>query len=92
MPLQTRSWRCDKCGALHDRDINAAKNIALEAQRMMAAGIAATANRGAVSQGKGRKSSVLARAVEVGSPGFSRGAIHKYRYMGWSRLNKCGRM
>jgi len=68
MPLNIRSWRCDKCGALHDRDINAAQNIRLEAQRMIAAGIAATANRGTVSQGKGRKSSVLARAVEVGSP------------------------
>ena len=40
---------------------------ALEAQRMIAAGIAGTANEGTVSQGKGRKSSVLARAVEVGS-------------------------
>jgi len=34
---------------------------------MIAAGIAGTANRGTVSQGKGRKPSVLARAVEVGS-------------------------
>ena len=68
MPLNIRSWRCDKCGVLHDRDINAAQNIRLEAQRMIAAGIAGTANRGTVSQGKGRKSSVLARAVEVGSP------------------------
>jgi putative transposase len=67
MPLNIRSWRCDKCGTLHDRDINAAKNIRLEAQRMIAAGIAGTANRGTVSQGKGHKSSVLARAVEVGS-------------------------
>jgi hypothetical protein len=32
-----------------------------------AAGIAGTANGGTLSQGKGRKSSVLARAVEVGS-------------------------
>ena len=68
MPLNIRSWRCDKCGTLHDRDINAAQNIRLEAQRMIAAGIAGTANRGTVSQVKGRKSSVLARAVEVGSP------------------------
>jgi putative transposase len=68
MPLNVRSWRCDKCGTLHDRDINAAQNIRLEAQRMIAAGIAGTANRGNVSRGKGRKSSVLAVAVEVGSP------------------------
>lgn len=67
MPLNIRSWRCDKCGTLHDRDINAAQNIRLEAQRMIAAGIAGTANRGTVSQGKGRNPSVLARAVEVGS-------------------------
>jgi putative transposase len=68
MPLNIRSWQCDKCGTLHDRDINAAQNIRNEAQRMIAAGIAGTANRGTVSQVRGRKSSVLARAVEVGSP------------------------
>jgi|SRR5450631_59043 len=67
MPLEIRSWRCDKCGSIHDRDINAAQNIRNEAQRMIAAGIAGTASRGTVSQVKGRKSSVLARAVEAGS-------------------------
>ncbi|MDO9167978.1 MAG: transposase, partial [Methylobacter sp.] len=67
MPLTIRSWRCDKCGALHDRDINAAQNIRNEAQRMIAAGIAGTANRGTVSQGRGRKPSVLARAIDVRS-------------------------
>jgi putative transposase len=68
MPLNIRSWRCDKCGASHDRDINAAQNIRIEAQRMIAAGIAGTANRGTVSHGRGRKSSIHAGAVEVGSP------------------------
>lgn len=67
MPLKVRSWRCDKCGVIHDRDVNAAQNIRNEAQRMIAAGIAGTASRGTVSQVKGRKSSVLARAVEAGS-------------------------
>ena len=67
MPLNIRSWRCDKCGTSHDRDINAAQNIRNEAQRMIAAGIAGTAGRGTVSQVKGRKSSVLARAVDVRS-------------------------
>lgn len=68
LPLNIRAWKCDKCGSQHDRDINAAKNIALEARRMIAVGMTVTANRGTVSHGKGRKSSVHASAVEVGSP------------------------
>lgn len=27
MPLQIRIWQCPKCGKLHDRDINTAKNL-----------------------------------------------------------------
>ncbi len=68
MPLQTRSWRCDKCGALHDRDFNAAKNIRNEAQRLIAAGIAGTASRGNVRNKTGRKSSICSVADEARSP------------------------
>jgi putative transposase len=30
LALSERTWRCDGCGALHDRDENAAKNILIE--------------------------------------------------------------
>jgi putative transposase len=68
MPLHIRTWTCDKCGIKHDRDINAALNIRNEAQRMMAAGAAATANGGTVSRRTGRKSSIALVPVKLEAP------------------------
>jgi putative transposase len=68
MPLHIRTWTCDKCGIKHDRDINAALNIRNEAQRMMAAGAAATANGGTVSRRTGRKSSITLVPVKLEAP------------------------
>jgi len=73
MPLEIRTWTCDKCGTRHDRDINAAQNIRDEAQRMIAAGAAATASGGTVSQRGGRKSSVLQTPLKLEAPSFRAG-------------------
>jgi putative transposase len=39
MPLSVRKFSCEKCGAEHDRDINAAKNILTVGQTELACGV-----------------------------------------------------
>ncbi|WP_330301849.1 MULTISPECIES: RNA-guided endonuclease InsQ/TnpB family protein [unclassified Streptomyces] len=59
-PLHVRSWTCAACGAVHDRDHNAAINV------KTAAGLAVAACGAQVRPGL-----VLAQREETGSHGFS---------------------
>ena len=34
--LDVRTWTCPKCGAIHDRDVNAAQNIVAAGMRQLA--------------------------------------------------------
>ena len=42
MSLETRAWTCPECGSIHDRDINAARNV-------LAAGLAVSAHGESIS-------------------------------------------
>jgi putative transposase len=59
LSLDTRYWTCPDCGVLHDRDVNAAKNV-------LAAGLAVPACEEAVRPGRVHPNA--ARLAEAGIP------------------------
>jgi putative transposase len=59
LSLEVRRWTCPECGRVHDRDVNAAKNI-------LAAGLAVSACGEAIRPGRARPDS--ARLGEAGIP------------------------
>jgi putative transposase len=68
LPLDIRNWTCSGCNTRLDRDVNAAINIRDEGVRLLSLGTSDTAQGGNVRPKRGRKSSVEAIAVELGSP------------------------
>lgn len=62
-PLDVRVWTCLGCGTVHDRDVNAARNILVEGRRV-AAGLADTVN---ACGGDVRQEPALAVACEAGT-------------------------
>jgi putative transposase len=53
LSLDIRSWQCPNCETIHDRDVNAAKNIRDEGLRLLAVGHIATASGERVRPSKG---------------------------------------
>ena len=43
--MTQRRWTCSGCGAVHDRDVNAARNILAAGHRRLAAGITVSSGR-----------------------------------------------
>ncbi|WP_240467244.1 RNA-guided endonuclease InsQ/TnpB family protein [Streptomyces salinarius] len=65
-PLHVREWACTACGAVHDRDHNAARNVLSEGRRIVAAGRAETQNASWSAGKTGTR--VPAQRGEAGSP------------------------
>lgn len=64
MSLDVRNWTCD-CGAVHDRDVNAAKNILAVGQTVFAHGAGVRAKRTTVRKANRRRSANRPRTPET---------------------------
>ena len=78
LPLGVRTWTCPKCGAKHDRDLNASKNILAEGLSVAACGETV---RSAKTLSLGRRDSVKQEALEA-TPRIP-------RIYPWEKSNPC---
>ena len=70
IPLDIRSWTCAHCGVLHDRDVNAARNIRDEGLRILAGGMPAAASGGRVRHGRKSNLSDVQRPAKLEASAF----------------------
>ena len=70
LTLAARHWTCVNCGAEHDRDINAAKNIRREGLRLLAEGTGpeGRTRRSRGSEARGEGACATGRTSPVGQP------------------------
>ncbi|MBW6434352.1 transposase [Actinoplanes hulinensis] len=74
MPLDIRSWTCRNCGTLHDRDVNAARNILAAGQAVTACGAGVRPQRGNLRPGQ-RAAKQETRRATAGIPVLRRGDV-----------------
>jgi putative transposase len=55
LPLSVRTWTCEKCGTVHDRDVNAARSTQIEGRRLFTVGCTGNQACGEGSAGAPRK-------------------------------------
>ncbi|MFE3851524.1 RNA-guided endonuclease InsQ/TnpB family protein [Streptomyces griseorubiginosus] len=69
LPLRLRTWTCEGCGTLHDRDHNAAQNIVAAGQAVSACGGRVRPQRRTSGRAAGDEAGILmARAIRVPAP------------------------
>jgi putative transposase len=62
LSLRTRTWQCPSCGARHDRDVNAAKNILAEGLSVTACGAGVRLQGTSLQRSATKQENQLARA------------------------------
>lgn len=62
LPLHVRTWTCEGCGASHDRDVNAAKNIKAAGLAVSACGAGVRPHRESSRTGQPARKQELSRA------------------------------